>query len=312
MKKLILIILLLLSSTVIANSNVIKLVIPYAPGGPTDVLGRAIQQELNGKMKKTVIVENHPGAGTTIGVAFVANANYNETVLLLNTSATYTNLMTKKSTGYNENQLIPLVYLGNCPTVLLVSNKLGVKNFNEFKKINPERLLNYGSSGAGSTSSFQGMHLKKYLNKDYTEIPYKGTSPIMVDLIAGIIDFAFASYTTALPFIESKKVVPLALYSDHRVKELPTVPSYTDLCIPYPGNLQWYMIWSNQNINFADQRQIQEIMTRVANDPVKLKIFRDQGLTMSPKTITPTQEFVITFKQSIDQLLDYIGYRARE
>jgi tripartite-type tricarboxylate transporter receptor subunit TctC len=312
MKKLILTALLALSTAVLAQSNTIKIVVPYPPGGPTDVMSRSIQKELSASMKKNVIVENHPGASTAIGATLVANANYNETVLLVNTSTTYINLMTKKSIGHNEHQLVPLVYLGNCPTVLIVSPKLGIKNFNEFKKLNIGRPLNFGSSGVGSTSSFQAVHLQKYLNKDYTEIPYKGASPIMVDLISGNIDFAFVNYTTALPFIESKKVVPIAIYANHQVKELPNVPDYTKLGIPYPGDINWYMIWSNQNINFDDQRKIQEIMTRVSTDPDKIKVFKDQGLTMSPKTIIPTKEFVIKFKSDTSKLLEYVGYRAQE
>lgn len=312
MKKLLLTVLLSLSTIAFAQSNTVKIIVPYAPGGPSDVMARTIQQELNKSMKKNVVVENHPGAASTIGTSLVANANHNETVLLINTSATYINLMTKKSIGYNENQLVPLVYLGNCPMVLVVSPKLGVKTFKEFTKLNLGRPLTFGTSGPGSTSSFQGLHLQKYLNKDYTEIPYKGMNPIMVDLISGNIDFAYINYPSVLPFIESKKLIPLAVYSTHRLQELPNVPDYLSLGIPYPGDNNWYMIWSNQNINFDDQRQIQEIMTRVAKDPSKVKTFQDQGLTMSPRTVIPTQEFVIKFKNNTARLLEYIGHTPQE
>ena len=312
MKKLILTVLLLASTVVFAQSNPIKIIVPYSPGGPADIMARAVQQELINSMKRTVIVESHPGAGTMIGTALVANANHKETVLLINSIGTYINSMTRKSTGYTENQLVLLVYLGDCPLVLIVSPKLGVKTFDEFKKLNIGRPLTFGTGGGGTPTSLLGVHLKKFLNKDYIEVPYKGASNIMVDLLAGNIDFAFVNYPAALQFIESKKVIPIAVYADHRVNELPGVPNYLELGIPYPGDVNQYMIWTNQNINFDDQRKIQEIMTRVAADPDKIKIFKDQGLTMSPKTIIPTKEFVIKFKNNISKLLEYVGYRAQE
>jgi hypothetical protein len=170
MKKIILCIALLVSQLVLANSDIIKIVVPFPPGGPTDIMARAIQHELQEKMTKTIVVEYRPGASGTIGTALVANSDPVETMLLINSSATYINLSIKKSSGYQLNQLVPLVHLGNSPFALVVSPKLGVKNFDEFKKLNLNRPLNYGSSGPGSTTYLSAVHLQKYLRKEYTDI----------------------------------------------------------------------------------------------------------------------------------------------
>ena len=312
MKKIILCIALLLSQLASAETDTVKIVVPFTPGGPTDIIARAIQHALQEKMNKTIVVESRPGAASTIGTAYVANSDPKETVLLVSASTTYINLLIKKSTGYNSNQLAPLVYLGNAPFVLLVSPKLGVKNFGEFKKLDLSRPLNYGSGGVGTTSYLSAVHLQKYLGKEYTNINFNGLSPVITNLIAGNIDFAFVNYSSVLQYLDSKKLIAIAIDAEHRVNELPDVPSYPDLGIPYPGDINWYMIWSNQTTNMNDRSQIQEIMTQVVSDPEKVKTFTNLGVQINKKTIIPTPEFINQHTQNIQTLLNYIKYNLSD
>ena len=310
MKKIILCIVLLLSQLASAETDTIKIVVPFTAGGPTDVMARAIQHELQEKMTKNIVVEYRPGASGTIGTALVANSDPRETVLLVNSSATYINLSIKKSIGYQLNQLVPLAYMGNSPFALVVSPKLGVKNFDEFKKLNLDRPLNYGSSGSGSTTYLSAVHLQKYLRKEYTDINFNGLNPVIINLIAGNIDFAFVNYSVVLPYLESKKLIAIAIDADHRVDDLPGIPSYIDLGVPYPGDLNWYMIWSNRTNNINDLSQIQEILGQVVSDPDKVKIFTSQGLQINKKTIIPTTVLVDNHTHNIINLLNYVKYNA--
>jgi len=312
MKKIILCITLLLSQLASAETDTVKIVVPFAPGGPTDIIARAVQHELQEKMNKNIVVESRPGAASAIGTAHVANSDPKETVLLVSASTTYINLLLKKSNGYSANQLVPVAYLGNAPMVLLVSPKLGINNFDEFKKLDLGRPLNYGSGGVGSTSYLSAVHLQKYLGKEYTNINFQGLSPVITNLIGGNIDFAFVNYSSVTQYLDSKKLIVIALDADHRVNELPGVPSYTDLRIPYPGDINWYMIWSNRTTNINDLSQIQEIMTQVVGDPEKVKTFTNLGMEINKKTIVPAPEFVNKQTQNIQNFLNYVKLNSVE
>jgi tripartite-type tricarboxylate transporter receptor subunit TctC len=210
-------------------SQPIRLVVPFAAGGTTDLLGRLVAEGLHKRLDQAVVVDNKAGAGANIGSAEVARAKPDGHTLLMATPGPLAiNQYVYANPGFDaEKQLTGVSLVAIVPNVLLASSKSGIRNMAELlarAKASPGR-LNYGSAGNGSTSHLAGELVKSMAKVSMTHIPYRGVAPAMNDLIAGQIDVMFDNLPTAMPMIESGKVIPLGVTTASRVTTLPNVPS---------------------------------------------------------------------------------------
>ena len=206
-------------------SQMIKLVVPFPPGGPTDGLARRLAQEVGAELKAQVVVENRGGAGGNIGSEYVANAKPDGYTILFGTSgplAINTSLYQKQK-YHPETSFEPVIKIGHLPNILVVHPSIEANNVQEliaFDKQNPQSLT-YASSGNGASSHLAGVLFNDLAGTDINHIPYRGTGPALNDLLGGQVSMAFTDILTALPHITEAKLKPLGLATAQRSQALP-------------------------------------------------------------------------------------------
>lgn len=211
----------------------IKLVVPFPPGGATDVIGRIMAQELSKSLGQQVIVDNRSGGSGNIGADAVAKAPNDGYTLLMGamTSHAINATLQKATITYDlEKDLTPVSIVGVVPLVFVVNPTVPVKNMKEFiayAKANPGKLT-YASSGAGAPQRLAMEMLMKITGIDVLHVPYKGSGPAMTDLVGGQVLSMAETVPAALSFIQSERLRPLAVSTAKRVAQLPDVPTVTE------------------------------------------------------------------------------------
>ena len=207
----------------------LTMIIPFAAGGPTDVLGRVMAQRMGEMLGQTVIVENIGGAGGMTGSKRVADARPDGYTMVLGTVGTHAQGQTLyKHPLYNAvTDFTPVGLIAEVPIVLIVRKDLPANNLKEFvayAKANQAK-MQFGSAGAGSATHLGCVVLNTAMGTNITHVPYKGTGPAMQDLVAGRIDFLCEIITTAKPQIDGGKVQALAIMTTERSPVLPNLPT---------------------------------------------------------------------------------------
>ena len=205
----------------------VTLIIPFAAGGPTDVLGRIMAQAMGEQLKQTVIVENVGGAGGMTGGKRAADAKPDGYTMLLGTVGTQAQGQTLyKKPLYNAiTDFTPVGLIAEVPIALLVRKDLPAKDLKEFVPYSKEnqKKMQFGSAGAGSATHLGCVVLNTAMGTDITHVPYKGTGPAMQDLVAGRIDFLCEIISTAKPQIDGGTVRALAIMTAERSAVLPSL-----------------------------------------------------------------------------------------
>src|SRR3954469_18589881 len=214
----------------------IKLVIPYAAGGPTDIFGRLLAEYLGKDLKQSVFVENKGGAQGAIGAEMVAHAAPDGYTLLgTSGSVVMLNPLLYKKLSYDPaKDLRMLALVTAVPVVLCVHPSVPAKTVAElvaYAKQNPGK-LNFGSSGTGSFTHLAGEMFKQMAGIDMTHIAYKGAAPALSDVMAGNIQLMFESVSLALPQVRAGSLRPLGISSAQRIAELPDVPTIAESGYP--------------------------------------------------------------------------------
>ena len=210
-------------------SRPVSIIIGYPPGGSVDAVGRAVSDGIGKHLAATTVVENVGGAAGAIGVQRVANAVPDGHTLVFGSSSEFvaTQLLNPAQKYDASKDLVSVGYVGAIPLVLVASTQSGVKTLDQFVsavKANPGK-YSYGTSGIGSMLHFSGELVKKQAGLSITHIPYRGAGNIGGDLAGGSIEFAFLGPGAAKPFIDSGRIVPIAVTSAQRVTLLPSVPA---------------------------------------------------------------------------------------
>lgn len=223
----------------------ITLVVPFAPGGANDILGRIIAQSLSTELKQSVIVENKPGAGTTIGAEYVANAKADGYTLLLVSAAHVISSSIYSKIRYDPiRNFTPVAQLTNSAYVLVTSKDSPIKSLQDIMKLasKESNKITYASSGIGSAPHLAGALLAAKGGIDMVHIPYKGGGPALLDVMRGDTDVYFASQSGALPFIQSDKLRALGVSTAVRTAALQNVPTIKELGVPNFEISGWYGI----------------------------------------------------------------------
>ncbi len=221
----------------------VRLIVPYATGGGTDILARLFAQKLGMQWNTSVIVENHPGANTNIGSALVAKANADGYTLLLGTPANVINPQIYSALPYDfQKDFKAVALLGDVPNILLIKKSLDVRTLAELLALARKKPgdLNYASGGIGSPQHFSLELLKYEAGVNITHVPYKGGGPATNDLIAGHVDMMASSAVLALPHIKSGAVKALAVASAVRLKALPDIPTARESDLPGFEASTWF------------------------------------------------------------------------
>jgi len=253
----------------------IHLVLPFSPGGTTDVPGRIIAQKLSEALGEPIIVENKPGAGSTIGTDFVAKAKPDGYTLLLTSTTHVLSAHLYKHLPYDPlKDFEPVTLVASGPYVLVVNPKLPVKSVRELialAKSEPGK-IDYASSGNGSSQHLVGALFASMAGIQLNHIPYRGSGPAMADLIAGQVKVGFPGTPLALPQIKAGRLRALAVTTKKRSPELPDVPTIAESGVPGYEATIWLGL-------LAPAGTPREIVDRLHAEVVK--VLKDPGVQKS-------------------------------
>ncbi|MBX9872040.1 MAG: tripartite tricarboxylate transporter substrate binding protein [Burkholderiaceae bacterium] len=232
-------------------SKPLRLIVPFPAGGATDILARALSQELGRKLGQSVVVENKPGAGGTIGAQAGAQAAPDGYTLLLTTSSTHSiGPAINPKIPYNaETDFTPIVYVASSPQVILVplsSPAKTLKEFIDYARQNPGR-LNYASSGNGTISNLSTEIFKAQSGTFLVHIPYRGTGLSIADLVSGKVDVLFDSVVSGMPHVRDGKLRALAVTSPKRSALVPELPAVAEL-LPGFESVTWFGVYGPRGL----------------------------------------------------------------
>ena len=227
-------------------TKTIRLIVPYPPGGGNDTLARIFGQKLTEAWRQQVIVDNRPGAGTTIGTALAARANPDGHTLLLSSIASHgVSPSLYRNPGYDPvKDFAPITLLAVAPMVLGVNPSRPINSVQDLIALAKARpgTLKYGTAGSGSPMHMGAEIFKDITGGDMIHVPYSGGGPALISLIGGETDIAFDTAASILPHVRSGKLRALAIARATRLAEYPNIPTFVEAGLPaYEANA-WYSI----------------------------------------------------------------------
>jgi tripartite-type tricarboxylate transporter receptor subunit TctC len=271
----------LLSSSVLAQTKQVRMIVPFPPGGGADALARLIAPKLTEIWGGQIIVENKPGASGHIGADFVAQSAPDGSTLLMSSTAS----LTEK----NVSQFAPVSLVSASPYVVTASSKTPVRSIQELiatAKANPGKLT-FGSSGTGAASHLSAELFKSMAQVDMLHVPYKGTGQAVTDLLAGQIDLMFAPSQTVMPHVKAGKLKALAVTSAKRSENLPELPTVSESGLPGYEAVGWFGVLAPAATPKAVVEKLSGDINRVLADAdVRARM---QALGADPSGNTPDQ-----------------------
>ena len=224
----------------------VKLVVPFAAGGTTDILARVVAAKVSEEFGHQFIVENKTGAGGNIAAEFVAKAEPDGYTFVVGTPGTHAiNQFVFKNMNYDQaKDIAPVIIIARVPNLCSVTNSLPVKSVAEliaFAKAKPGELF-YGTPGLGSTAHVSTELFKSMTGIEMTHVPYKGSAPALTDLIAGRVQLMIDNLPAAQPFAEANSIRPLAVSSAKRWTGLPDLPTMAEAGVPGYEAASWFTI----------------------------------------------------------------------
>jgi tripartite-type tricarboxylate transporter receptor subunit TctC len=212
-------------------SKVIKIIVPFTPSGPNDILARMVADELTAKWKANVVVDNRPGGGTIIGTQVVARAPADGYTLLVVSLSTATNISLKKSLPYDTlHDFTPVVRLAESSNVLVANLDAPIHSVSDLvalAKTSPGQ-ISYAIGGVGSATDLASHLIQISTGTKMNGVPYRGDGPALIDLLGGRISWMFGTILSVMPYIQENKIRAIAVTGSKRVDALPNVPTMAE------------------------------------------------------------------------------------
>lgn len=224
-------------------AKTVTIVVPFPPGGTTDVLARAVANKLSPVLGQPVIVDNKPGAGATLGASLVAKAPADGYTLLMGAvHHTIAQSVFKKLPYDFQKDFTPITTVAMVPNVLVVNAQNPAANVQDLVTIakSAANKLSYGSNGNGTAQHMIGTQFQQITGAQILHVPYKGSAPLTTDLISGQVDMSFDTVTPVLPFIKEGRLRPLAVTTAQRSSALPDVPTLQEAGVPGIAIGTWF------------------------------------------------------------------------
>ncbi|MEG1767829.1 MAG: tripartite tricarboxylate transporter substrate binding protein [Comamonas sp.] len=262
-------------------SKPITLVIPFPPGGATDVIGRLLGQKLGEKLGQPVIIDNRPGAGTIIGATYVAKAAADGYTLLASSGSTFTvNPSIRNNLSYDPIKSFDPIGIPARTGLIVLANSAvpvsGVKQFVDYVKASPGKYA-FGSFGSGTTAHFAGELMLAKTGMQMTHVPYKGSAPAMTDLIGGQIPFSVDTVAAALPQLKNGKVKAIAVTTAKRSSLLPDVPTFAEAGFKDIDMDTWLILVAPKGMPANVKAKLESTLAAVAADPEVQEKLKAQG-----------------------------------
>jgi tripartite-type tricarboxylate transporter receptor subunit TctC len=263
--------------------RIVKIVVPFAPGGGTDVIARTLAQEMAKDLGQSVIIENKPGAGTIIGTQAVATSEPDGYTLLMGTFANAVNPSLYAKLSYDQHRdLAPVALVARSFNIVVVNPKSEIKSIPDLiaaAKAEPDK-LSYGTYGTGTSAHLAGELFKHLAKVNLTTVPYKGAAPAITDLIGGQIQVMFTTVASADSLIEAGRLRALAVTSAERSPAFPDLPTVSEAGVPGYDAEAWYGLFAPAGTP-ADiiARLNQSAATAVQSEAFKMLV-KNEGLIM--------------------------------
>ncbi len=269
----------------------IRMVVPFAPGGGTDIIGRQFAARLSESFGQTVAVDNRAGAGGNLGAEIAAKAPADGYTVMVTTNSIAVNVSLYPKLNYSLfNDLQPVAFLASAPLTLVTHPLVPVKSPKELVALSKKRKggLNFGSNGTGTTSHLSGELFKSSANIELTHIPYKGAGAVIAALLGGEVDMGFVASISALPHIRAGKLRALAVTTPRPAAALPGVPTMASFFPGFDTDI-WYGAWLPVGTpRPIVDRWVEELRKVHAHPDVRAAFERDgaEGVFMPPVEFT--------------------------
>lgn len=270
-------------------SRPVRIMVGSSPGGGTDAMARAVADRLGPLLKQSVVVENKPGASNTLAADFTAKSTDGHT-LVMGVSTAHAIAPHLLKLGYDNNKdLVPVAFVGSVPNVLVANTALPAATVGDLVKLARSKpgQLNYATSGAGSTQHIAAELFKDATGTFITHIPYRGSGPALIDLIAGQVQISFDTMPSVIGHIRNGKVKALAVAAARRNPQLPDVPTMAEAGVQGVEMSAWYGIYMPASTPKAVIERVNAEVNKVIAMPETLSRLSAIGADLTP--MTPAQ-----------------------
>jgi tripartite-type tricarboxylate transporter receptor subunit TctC len=255
-------------------NKTIHFIVPFAPGGSTDVTARIVGQRVSEILKQPVIVENRAGAGASIGVQYVSNAAPDGYTILVVSPSIIVNAASGASSGYKPQDFEVVSFASNLPMGIFVNEKVPANTLEELRQVALKDRLSFATAGTGTPPSITCENLFRIIWKsDVTHIPYKGSSPALLATVSGETPITCGAMTGVTPFAKQGKVKVLAVSSEKRLASLPNVPTVIEAGYPQLRDDLWTGVFVPKNTPPEIKQKLNQAINLAIQNPEVIEKF---------------------------------------
>ena len=269
----------------------VRIVVPFTPGGSNDAMARPLSERLSARFGQPFVIENRPGAGSAVGVTMVAQSPPDGYTLLVTTSSVAA-IGAVQGTGFDPTaELDTVAFLAKAPLVILVRPDSPFRSVRDIVQVDRARpgSLTYATSGPGSTTHIMTELFNLRAGTRLTHVPYRGTAPALMDVVAGRVAMNFSSPPPAIPLVREGQLRAIAVTGDHRIAALPDVPTLTEAGLPGAVITGWHGVFAPAGVPAEVLERLETAARNAASTPRFLERLEHDGLEPAPAGRTRAQ-----------------------
>jgi tripartite-type tricarboxylate transporter receptor subunit TctC len=291
----------------------VRIIVPYPPGGFNDTMARIFARKLQTSLGQTFIVDNKPGGGTILGTDIGAKASPDGYTLLVAGFPLVVNQYLSNKLPYDSKKdFSPIILGGQTPNLLLVPIASPIKSLADLvaaAKANPGK-LNYGSSGNGTSQHLSMEYFKSVTGTELNQIPYKGSAPMVADLLGGQLDVMFDNLPNALPHVKAGKMRALGVTSAHRLSSAPSIPTLAEQGYPGFEVSVWYGLVAPANVPTPILVKINAELNKALKSEEVKENFAAQGVSILGGSITDFNKFFLAQDVKWSEVISKAGIKS--